>query len=143
MVIVGMGKDEDSLKKLVRELKLEDRVVFTGKVSDADLKQLYSIANVYIGSGSAELQGLSVMEAMANGLPVLAANAVALPELVEDNVNGYLFELNPKNLSVKMIKILSDPKKLKSMAEQSLKLIQLHSKENTAKCFEKVYENIV
>jgi 1,2-diacylglycerol 3-alpha-glucosyltransferase len=142
MVIVGEGKDEFAFRKLADDLKLTDRITFTGKISDHDLKQLYTIANVYIGSGGAELQGLAVMEAMAHGLPVLAANAVALPELVKDGVNGYLFELNPQDLAEKMLRILQDSKKMKSMADESLRLIQYHSKDNTLKSFEELYGKI-
>ena len=143
MIVVGEGRDANAFRRLADKLKLSDRVIFTGKVSDAVLEQLYSVANVYIGSGSAELQGLAVMEAMANGLPVLAANAVALPELVKDGKNGYLFELDPPDLARKMVRIMKDGKKLKAMAAQSLKLIKYHSKEKTRESFEKLYGKLI
>ena len=143
MVIAGKGKDGSAFQKLAKELHLEDRVFFVGKVSDEDLKQLYAIATVYVGSGTAELQGLAVMEAMANGLPVLAANAVALPELVYNGENGYLFEINPEDLAEKMQQILKDPVKLKAMGEKSLEHIARHDKENTASAFMELYERLM
>jgi glycosyltransferase involved in cell wall biosynthesis len=143
MVIAGKGRDETALKELAKELKLDDKVTFTGQVSDQDLKQLYTIAKVCIGSGSAELQGLAVMEAMAHGLPILAANAVALPELVKNGINGYLFELSPQSLAKSMMKILKSKNTLKKMAYQSLKIIKNHSKENTTKSFTKLYGKIL
>ncbi|NOX97812.1 MAG: glycosyltransferase family 4 protein [Nitrospirae bacterium] len=143
-IIVGKGRDENRLKRLADKLNLQGRAIFTGRVPGDDLQQFYSLADVYIGSGTAELQGLAVMEAMASGLPVLAVNAVALPELVKDGVNGYLFAADDENdLADKMSKILSDKSKLKSMAAQSLCLIQAHDKKNTIKQFICLYRKII
>jgi 1,2-diacylglycerol 3-alpha-glucosyltransferase len=103
---VGKGRDEAEFKALARKLKLDGTVIFTGAVPDEDVRLLYNVADVYIGAGSAELQGIAVMEAMASGLPILAANAVALPELVSDGENGFLFSLNEDDLEEKMLKIL-------------------------------------
>lgn len=143
VIIVGKGKNEDDLRELAKSLELGKSVIFTGKVSDTDLINLYSLTDVYLGSGTAELQGLSVMEAMAAHLPVLAANAVALPELVSNKVNGYLFEANDKDLADKMLKILKDRKKLKEMGERSYKIILIHDVKKTIKSFVTLYKKIV
>lgn len=142
-IIASKGKDENKLKRLAAQLNLQGRAIFTGRVPGDDLQQFYGLADVYIGSGTAELQGLAVMEAMASGLPVLAVNAVALPELVRDGVNGYLFAADKNDLADKMVKILSDKSKLKSMAAQSLCLIQAHDKKNTIKQFVCLYQKII
>ena len=97
-VIVGNGKDEKKLKEMYHTLNLEDNVFFTGRVSDDDLLILLNLADVAIASGSIELQCISAMEAMAYSLPILALNAVALPELVKNDVNGFLFELDRKSV---------------------------------------------
>ena len=52
----------------------------------------YTRASVFAIASTAELQSIATMEAMASGLPIVAANAVALPHLVHDGENGYLFE---------------------------------------------------
>ena len=66
-VIAGRGRDEAAFRKLAARLGLEGELVFTGYVPDDDLTALYNLADVYIGAGAAELQGLAVMEAMAPG----------------------------------------------------------------------------
>lgn len=139
MVIVGKGKDEAEFKDLAQKLNLAGTVIFTGAVPDADIPLLYSIADVYIGAGSAELQGIAVMEAMAAGLPVLAANAVALPELVRDSENGFLFSLNEDDLADKMLKILSQRDRWQNMGEKSLSYIQAHDMQETLPQFEALY----
>lgn len=143
LILVGNGKFEKEFKKLAALLKIEDRVFFTGKISDRELREIYSLADVYIGAGTAELQGLSVMEGMASGLPILAVNAVALPELVKNGVNGYLFELDAEELAGKMEKILRDKKKLEKMAEKSLKIISEHDVAKTIAKFERIYEKVI
>jgi len=143
LVFVGSGKFEKEFKKHASLLNITDRVFFTGKISDRAVQEIYSLADVYIGAGTAELQGLSVMEAMASGLPVLAVNAVALPELVKNGVNGYLFELSAKDLAKKMELILKDKKKLEKMAEKSLEIISEHDIQKTIEKFERIYEKVI
>lgn len=143
LVLVGNGKFEGEFKKVARNLKIRDKVIFTGKISDRDVEEIYSVADVYVGAGTAELQGLSVMEGMASGLPVLAVNAVALPELVKNGVNGYLFELDAEELAQKMELITQDKKKLHQMAEKSLEIISEHDVNHTMKKFERIYETVI
>lgn len=144
IVIAGKGRAENELKAASRKLALEDKIIFTGEVSDGDLKQLLSLSNAYIASGTAELQGIAVMEAMAHSLPILAVNAVALPELVKDGINGFLFNCNKQDLAEKMSKMLSlDKKELAAMGQRSLALIQDHTQEETLRQFETLYEKLI
>lgn len=143
IVIVGKGKNEDELKGFAKGMGLKKTAIFTGKVSDEDLHGLYNSANVYIGSGTAELQGLSVMEAMVAHLPVLAVNAVALPELVRNDVNGFLFSANEKDLAEKMLKTLKDKKTLKQMGANSFTEIKKHDIRKSMSTYFKLYEKVV
>ena len=83
------------------------------------------------------------MEAMASRVPIIAADAVALPELVKNGENGYLFP--PKNLKVLadcLIKILSDKKLRDKMAQKSYQIIQAHDVNKVIKKFESIYKEI-
>ncbi|HZA25286.1 MAG TPA: glycosyltransferase, partial [Dehalococcoidia bacterium] len=142
-VIVGKGRDEAEFKSLAHKLGLGDSVVFTGFVPDDDLPYLYNISHIYIGAGAAELQGIAVMEAMATGLPVLAANAVALPELVKEGENGYLFTLAPADLADKMRMMLSQPESWQGMGEKSLAYIQVHDTLNALSQLEDLYREVI
>ncbi len=125
-IVVGKGKDQAEFWELSRRLGADGKVVFTGYVPDEDLRGLYNLADVYAGPGVAELQGLAVMEAMASGLPILAVNAVALPELVEDGVNGYLFDATPEDLARKMLLMLESRDLRESMGRNSLDRVKSH-----------------
>lgn len=80
------------------------------------------------------------MEAMASGLPVVAANSMAIPELVKDGINGYLFEPgNAIDASEKILQLASDKKLREYMSLNSLRLIKEHDLEVTLVKFEEIY----
>src|SRR5437763_16699916 len=82
VALVGSGPAEAELRAQAERLNLGDRVSFLGFVKDADLLALRRSAELFVIPSEAELQSLATMEALACGLPVIAANSYALPELV-------------------------------------------------------------
>ena len=80
--IVGGGDQRANLERLARELGVDGRTDFHGYASDDELKALYTGATVFAIASIAELQSIVTMEAMASALPVVAADAMALPHLV-------------------------------------------------------------
>jgi 1,2-diacylglycerol 3-alpha-glucosyltransferase len=95
IAIAGKGMYRDMLVEMVHDLELDGRVTFPGYIASEDLPLLLNSVDAFVMPSSAELQSIATLEAMSCGLPILAANARALPELVEHGVNGYLF--NPQN----------------------------------------------
>jgi glycosyltransferase involved in cell wall biosynthesis len=142
-VVVGRGKDEAEFRQLARRLGPEGAVVFTGYVPDEDLPLLYNVADVYIGAGAAELQGLAVMEGMASGLPILVANAVALPELLEEGVNGFLFEPTVEDLARKMLLMLDHRDRWESMGEHGMASMQRHDMPAVLAQVEELYRRMI
>jgi len=92
IAIASTGPAEADLRARVEELNLTDRVSFLGFIHDKDLAPLYRLADVFAIPSEAELQSLTTMEAMASGLPVVDADAYALPELVHHEINVFLFQ---------------------------------------------------
>ncbi len=130
--IAGTGRDVHALKALCEERTLGERVVFTGFVPAEDLPLLLNSADAFVMPGHAELQSIATLEAMASGLPVLAANACALPELVTPDVNGYLF--TPKNSDDAAACIttwLNNRTRWVEMGTASLVKIATHTRANT------------
>ena len=87
LVITGHGQAEESLKKLVAVLGLEDQVKFLGFVDNQTFPLVYQVSDLFVIMSTAESQSLSLMQAMATGLPVIGARARALPEYI-DQTNG-------------------------------------------------------
>ena len=139
--IVGGGDLMNQLKKLASDVGIADRTTFTGYVSDEELKTAYTNATVFAIPSIAELQSIATMEAMSSGLPVVAANAMALPHLVHTGENGYLFEPEDVDeLAAKLTIVLTASEtELTRMKRNSMKLIAPHDIERTLTTFERLY----
>ena len=139
--IAGDGNQRKYLTELAVELKIADKVKFLGHISEEELPLAYERATVFAMPSIAELQSIATMEAMASGRPVIAANAMALPHLVHDGDNGYLFEPNDVDeFSEKLLRIATaDQDELNRLSENSIHLIQSHDIKKTLAIFEGLY----
>jgi glycosyltransferase involved in cell wall biosynthesis len=139
--IVGGGEVRPALEAQVARLGLTDRVRFLGMASDADLRRAYITADVFCMPGTAELQSLVTLEAMSASTPVLLANAMALPHLVRDGENGYLFAPNDSDdLAAKLASVFSLPAhELAAMGKTSREMVENHGIARTLQTFEDIY----
>lgn len=142
--IIGGGELMDHLKRLAVQLGIGESTTFTGYVTDEELRAGLTGATVFSIPSIAELQSIATMEAMASGLPVVAANAMALPHLVRDGHNGHLFEPgNTDDLAEKLTRVLTatDAEYLR-MKKASLAFIQPHDIDLTLSTFERLYRGL-
>ena len=95
-----------SVRKLVSKLGLQDKVVFAGFLPDAQLKQLYQKALALVQPSTSEGFGLTGLEAMATGLPVISSTAACLPEIYEEAALFFKTK-DDQDLSDKIIKVVS------------------------------------
>ncbi|MET4099958.1 glycosyltransferase involved in cell wall biosynthesis [Agrococcus sp. UYP10] len=139
--IVGGGDLIDELGALARDLRVADRVTLTGFVSDDELRERLRSAEVFAMPSTAELQSIATMEAMATGLPVVAADAMALPHLVRDGANGWLFRPDDAtDLSKKLERILRlDDDEYRAFQQHSLDMVAPHDIERTITAYERLY----
>ena len=139
--LVGGGEEEQHLATLARSLGVGDRVTITGYVSDEQLKDGLARATVFAMPSIAELQSIATMEAMSNGLPVVGADAMALPHLVHDGENGYLFEPdNVEDLASRLTDVLTaSDEDYMAMARESLRIVEAHDIQKTVSTFEAIY----
>ncbi len=91
LMLVGSGDQRRRLEAQADRLGVADALVCTGFVTDADLPAAYAATDVFVNAGTAELQSLVTLEAMASGVPVVGADASALPHLIRHGDNGFLF----------------------------------------------------
>jgi len=109
--VVGSGEQLPELNAMVRTLGLEDRVRFLTDVSDRDLPALYNCAEIYLGlSRSTELDvegfGLSLVEASACGVPVVAARSGGIPDAVREGETGLLVDAERPELVAEAVRLL-------------------------------------
>ena len=119
-------------------------MTFTGFIPDVDLPNIYRVADVFVNASIAELQSIVTMEAMASGLPIVAANIMALPELVHSGENGYLFSAGDiQGLSSSVVKILTQKALRERMSQKSLECIKVHDVRVIIKKYEEVYARAI
>jgi hypothetical protein len=125
-------------------LGISDRVEFLGHITDQELPGVYENCTVFVMPSIAELQSIATMEAMASGRPIIGADAMALPHLVHDGDNGYLFPPDDSDaLADRLHRVLSaDHAELSRMSENSLHLIQAHDINRTITIFEDLYRGV-
>jgi glycosyltransferase involved in cell wall biosynthesis len=116
LTVAGDGPLLGQIQDLARELKIENRVSFTGFVSQAQLRDLYSGSHIFLHpsetgpDGNQEGIPNSMLEAMASGLPVFATQHGGIPEAIENSVSGVLVpERNHEELSRALLAAVQDP----------------------------------
>jgi glycosyltransferase involved in cell wall biosynthesis len=126
----GYGEGRPELARLAESLGLTDRVIFSGRVDDADLPALYSEAAVYVAPSLEEGFGSTVLEAMACGAPVITSNRAALPEVVGDA--GLLFDAEQeRELASVLARVLSDASLADDLRRRSLARAGLYTSART------------
>lgn len=143
IAIGGKGMHRDTLIEMVDDLGLGARVVFPGYIPSDDLPVLLNSVDAFVMPSAAELQSIATLEAMSCGRPILAANARALPELVEHGVNGYLFgPHNEVSLRDTIRQFLAHPERWVAMGEASLEKVRPHQLQRTVVCYVEWYEGV-
>ncbi|GAB3566580.1 glycosyltransferase [Spelaeicoccus albus] len=138
---VGSGEQQPALENLAREAGVSDRVAFLGKISDDNLHKAYQRCTMFCMPGTAELQSIVTLEAMSSGKPVIVADAVALPHLVREGWNGYLFTPGDiDDLAEKIRRVATlDPGEYAAMSGAARAMAMTHDIDFTLKNFEEIY----
>jgi hypothetical protein len=143
LLIAGDGSKEKMIYRLVDDLNLSDRIKFIGRVERSQVANLLRDADVFVMPGDGESLSIATLEAMACGLPVIAANSMALPELVRTAKNGLLFQPGDENdLARKMDEMAAMSGRWKQMGIISKEMVQNHQLSLTIDRYEKLYSQM-
>jgi glycosyltransferase involved in cell wall biosynthesis len=144
LVLSGSGPDAGILKDLAGQLGISRITHFVGFVPDNDFPSLYGIASMFAIPSTAELQSIVTLEALASGLPVVAADSNALPELVHHGKNGFLHKpFDPPGMAVFLERLLRNPSLRARMGAESLRIVAKHDYPQVFKTFEKLYRQVI
>ena len=118
LLIVGDGPEFEKFEKQVKKLKIENQVIFTGKVPWEEVPLYYSLSNVFATASTSETQGLTVIEAMAAGIPVICIDDESFRNVVVDDLDGYLFE-NKREYKKIMLNLMENKEQLERLGKQA------------------------
>lgn len=139
LLIIGDGPEMDTFVDQVKQLKIENSVIFTGKVSLTEIPLYYQLSDIFVTASTTETQGLTVIEAMAASIPVVCIDDDSFKIAVVDDLNGYFFKNKREYVSI-INKLLDDPKLLKRLSNQARVSSELHSAKYFAEKVLQVYE---
>lgn len=144
LLVVGTGTDLERLQNLAYKRRIASHVTFTDRVTDEERIELHKVGDVFVMPSPAELQCISMLEAMASGKPVIAADAGPLGELCQDGRNGWLVERdNPEDFARAIAKMLKSEKQRATFAKESLAIAKTHDIEHTLDKFEQIYGLVI
>jgi len=124
MASTGHGNAESGLKKLVKTLDLEKNVFFFGYVEPKTFAQLYQASDIFTVMSTAETECISMMQAMATGIPVIGANAGGLPEYITAQC-GYVIEPGDcEALAQKIIYLFDHPREIETLGQGGLEHVK-------------------
>ncbi len=99
LLIVGEGPEKNHLEKKVQELGLTKHVIFTGAVSWQIIENYFALGNAFVCASQSETQGLTYIEALATGTPILVHNDPCLKGVLQEGINGYGYNTYEEFLS--------------------------------------------
>lgn len=141
--VVLIGTDAgylSSLQDLAKQLKIEDRVVFYGKISNEKLPLAYQSADIFCLPSEMEGFGIVLVEAMASGIPIITSDRGAMPFLIKNNYNGLNVPFaDSVELGKKLFELISKPNLMKKFASNAKVVADKYSIESVSKQAEKIY----
>jgi glycosyltransferase involved in cell wall biosynthesis len=144
LLVVGRGSERPRLKALIQRLKLEPYIHLLGYVPEQDLPGLYRASDLFAIPSLVEVQSLPALQAAVTGLPIVAANSAALPELVRHGENGLLVDpCNGPELGGAIQTILSHPDEAHKMGQVSLEIGKAHDEQLTFQAYEDFYRRLL
>jgi len=144
LVIAGFGKEQAALVALAGALHVQNKITFIGSLNEPQIIELYHRMQCFVIPSPVESQSIVTLQAAACGLPIIAADAGALPELVHDGINGYLVKTDDIHaFAQKMSDLAKHAPLRKKFGLASRKVAILHDKPLVLHTLEKLYEQLL
>jgi len=108
--ILGSGLLFQKMQDQTLRLGLENNITFTGVIDRKLIPEIYKSVHLFITPSLSEVMPISILEAMASGIPTISLKNSGLEELVVDNQSGYVCEKNPRKIAEKIKEVSMNPK---------------------------------
>ena len=143
LVMVGEGPERASAQALARRLGIDERVRFLGRQDH--IEELTGIADVFLLPSELESFGLSALEAMASGVPVIGSDAGGLPEVVKHTETGFVLPVGDiEGMAARTIEILKDDEHARELGQAGRRrAASLFGAERVVSQYERFYETVL
>ena len=141
-LIVGDGPAKSELEALTVSLNITDKVVFTGMVKPTEVQNYYQLGDIFVSASTSETQGLTYIEACANGLPLLCRRDPCFEDVMVEGENGYCYE-DEQSFVENLGKMIAFPTWLENAKKKSEQLAAAFDKATFGDAVENVYDSII
>lgn len=137
-LIVGDGPAREELQAMAKRLNVEEYVIFTGMVPPAEVQNYYQLGDVFVSASTSETQGLTYIEAAANGLPLLCRQDDCLQDVLQPGENGYDYRNEEEFLNA-IDTVTADPKWRTAASQRSQEIAASFDKKSFGEAIEAIY----
>lgn len=141
-VIVGDGTARQELELSAQELGINDQVIFTGEQPWELIGEYYSLGDVFVNASQSESQGLTYIEALASGVPIVAKTDQCLEDVLIDGFNGFFFS-DEAEMTEALDRVLYDQKLREKLSEHARETSKKFSAEHFAESILTQYEELM
>lgn len=142
LLIVGGGPELEELMSVADKDGITRNIIFTDSVPWDKIPVYYHMTDVFINASKTETQGLTYIESLASGTPVLVQKDEVIEDVVIDNYNGYIFD-GVESLSLKMKYIVDNKGELDKLRDNCYKSLKNYSKEQFSKNIIEIYKKAI
>ncbi|MBP3683710.1 MAG: glycosyltransferase family 4 protein [Oscillospiraceae bacterium] len=141
-LIVGDGPAKEDLEKQAKKLGVAEYVIFTGMVPPSEVQNYYQLGDVFVSASTSETQGLTYIEAAANGLPLLCRQDDCLADVLQEGENGYEYTSAAEFLHA-IDAVMEDPQWREAAAKRSEEIAATFDKKAFGEAIESIYESVL
>jgi 1,2-diacylglycerol 3-alpha-glucosyltransferase len=144
LMLIGDGPERETLKELVGQLNISDRVIFTGMLPYDMVPAYLRMADAFVTASVTEVHPLAIIEAMAAGLPVFGIQSPGIGDTVREGESGYLVANEEiAGFTAKLVRLVREDDARRQMGEMARKQASEYDIERTTMAMEAQYRNVI
>lgn len=144
LTLAGSGPERQALEQLAAGLGITDVVTFTGRLDNEGMAAIYATADVMINPSLADNMPISILEALASGVPVVSTNVGGVPYLVEHQKTAMLVPpQDPEAMASAILSLVNDDSKARAIANAGIETVQRYTWPNVRDRLLSVYEGVL
>ena len=143
LLFVGDGPDRENLENQIKHMDISSKVYFTGMIDYKHIPSYLAACDIFVTPSSSETFGLSTIEAMAAGLPVLGMDAPGSRDIIEDGISGFITSDDVAVVTAKLVYLSTNHEQRKKMGKQAYQISTKYDIQTTTGALLEHYQQLV